>query len=55
MRDETVVAVAAIAALAALGAIAIAKGIDSGLLTAISSIIGGLAGYRVGRRKRSGR
>ena len=49
MKDETVVSVAAIAALTGLGVTALAYGIDSGLLTSIAAIIGGIAGYGVGK------
>jgi len=48
LKDETVVSVAAIAALTGLGVTALACGIDSGLLTSIAAIIGGIAGYQVG-------
>ena len=52
MRDETAVGIAAIASLAGLGIAALLKGIDSGLLTSIAAIIGGIAGYGVGRARR---
>ena len=51
MRDETAISIAAIASLAGLGIVALLKGIDSGLLTTIASIIGGIAGYRIGRAR----
>lgn len=47
------VKVVAIVCLTILGAMAIYKGIDSGLLTSLSAIIGGIAGYTV-RRAREG-
>ena len=49
MKDETAISIAAIASLAGLGIAALLKGIDSGLLTTIASIIGGIAGYQVGK------
>ena len=51
MKDETAVSIAAICSLAALGVAALLKGIDSGLLTTIASIIGGIAGYRIGKAR----
>lgn len=45
------VKVVAIICLTALGVVAIYKGIDSGLLTSISAIIGGIAGYQFGIRR----
>ncbi len=41
------VKVVAVICLTALGLTAVYKGIDSGLLTSISAIIGGIAGYSV--------
>ena len=49
MKDETAVSIAAIASLTALGVAALINGIDSGLLTSIAAIIGGIAGYRIGK------
>ena len=51
MKDETAVSIAAICSLAGLGIAALLKGIDSGLLTSIAAIIGGIAGYRIGKVK----
>jgi len=54
MKGETAVSIAAILGLTVLGGIALWKGIDSGLLTSIAAIIGGIAGYGVGKVKQRG-
>mgnify|MGYP000156111918 FL=1 len=46
------VKVVAVICLTALGLTALYKGIDSGLLTSISAIIGGIAGYQVGVKRK---
>lgn len=49
MSDRTVVKVAAIVSLTVICVSAIMHGVDSALVGAISAIIGGIAGYTVGR------
>jgi len=46
------VKIVAVVCLTALGLTALHKGIDSGLLTSISAIIGGIAGYQFGVKRK---
>jgi len=52
MRDETIVCVVAITAIMVLEAIALAKGLDHGLLATAFSVIGSIVGYMFGRFRR---
>jgi hypothetical protein len=45
LRDETIVKISAIVALTTICVVATMHGIDSVLLSAVSAIIGGIAGY----------
>jgi hypothetical protein len=47
LRDETIIKVTAITALTTICIVALTRGIDSVLLSIISAIIGGIAGYEV--------
>jgi L-cysteine desulfidase len=49
MDDEAIIKVVAIAALAAIVIAALFKGIDSALVGTVAAIIGGVAGYTIGR------
>lgn len=53
MNDVTVVKIVAIIGLTVLGSLALIKGIDSVILSAISAVIGGIAGYEIGKSKQS--
>lgn len=52
VSDETVIKVTAIISLAVICSLALTKGIDSALTGTISAIIGGIAGYEVGRKRK---
>lgn len=54
MREETVVKITAVLCLTGIGIAALSQGIDSVLISAISAIIGGIAGYEIGRKKEEG-
>jgi hypothetical protein len=50
MEDTTIIKLVAIISLTTICSIALLKGIDSVLAGTICSIIGGVAGYEIGRR-----
>jgi hypothetical protein len=50
MDDSTVVKLVAIICLTVICSVALLKGIDSTLTGTVSAIIGGIAGYEIGRR-----
>jgi len=50
MEDSTIIKLVAIICLTGMMISALFKGIDSALLGTISAIIGGIAGYEVGRK-----
>jgi membrane protein YqaA with SNARE-associated domain len=50
MEDATIVKLTAIVCLSGMMVAALFKGIDSALLGTISAIIGGIAGYTIGRQ-----
>ena len=52
MRDMVYVKIAAILGLTTINVVALMHGIDSVLTSFIAAIIGGIAGYHVGRRRR---
>jgi len=52
MRDTTMVKITAIVCLTVIVITALLNGIDSVLVGTISGIIGGIAGYEVGRTRR---
>jgi preprotein translocase subunit SecE len=51
MKDKTAVKITAIVCLTAIVITALLHGIDSALVGTVSAIIGGVAGYSVGRGK----
>lgn len=51
MRNETIIKVVAIVCLTVICVTALLRNIDSFIVSAISGIIGGIAGYEVGRIK----
>ena len=51
LKDTAIVKVTSIVCLCVICCVALFKGIDSGLTATISAIIGGIAGYEVGRRR----
>jgi hypothetical protein len=51
MDDSTVVKLVAIICLTVICSVALLKGIDSTLTGTVSAIIGGIAGYEIGRRR----
>lgn len=53
MSNNIIVKISAIIGLTILGSLALLKGIDSVILSAISAIIGGIAGYEIGKSKPS--
>jgi hypothetical protein len=53
MDDSTVVKLVAIICLTVICSMALYKGIDSVLAGTICSIIGGVAGYEIGRRTKT--
>jgi len=50
MKDSTIVKIVSIIALCIIGSLCIIKNIDSVIISTISAIIGGVAGYEFGRR-----
>ena len=50
MKDDTIVKAIAIVSLTIIATTALVRGIDGVLLSSISAIIGGIAGYQFGRR-----
>jgi hypothetical protein len=50
VKDVTLVKISAIASLTIICSLALLRGIDSALVGTVSAIIGGIAGYTVGRR-----
>jgi len=54
VKDVTVVKVTAIVCLTIICSIALLKGIDSALVGTVSAIIGGIAGYTIGKGKKVG-
>lgn len=53
MKDSTIVKLVAIVCLTVICSMALYKGIDSVLTGTICSIIGGVAGYEIGRRAKT--
>jgi hypothetical protein len=53
MKDSTIVKLVAIVCLTVICSVALLKGIDSVLTGTICSIIGGIAGYEIGRRQKT--
>jgi hypothetical protein len=53
MKDSTIVKIVAILCLTVICSVALLKGIDSTLTGTVSAIIGGIAGYEIGRRQRT--
>ncbi|MCL7393198.1 MAG: hypothetical protein LZ162_06195 [Thaumarchaeota archaeon] len=53
MNDSTIVKIIAIVCLTVICSVALLKGIDSTLTGTVSAIIGGIAGYEIGRRQRT--
>jgi len=53
MKDSTIVKLTAIVCLTIICSIALLKGIDSVLVGTVASIIGGVAGYEFGRRRKT--
>jgi hypothetical protein len=53
VREDTIVKVTAIVCLTVITSLALLKGIDSALVGTISAVIGGIAGYEIGRRRES--
>jgi hypothetical protein len=53
MREDMVIKVTAIVCLTVICSLALLKGIDSTLVGVVSSIIGGIAGYEIGRKVRA--
>ena len=51
VKDVTLVKVTAIACLTVICSIALLRGIDSALTGTVAAIIGGIAGYEVGRAR----
>ena len=51
MKDETIVKIVAICGLVIICVAALSKGIDSAVTGSIGAIIGGIAGYEIGRLK----
>ena len=52
LNGSTIVKITAIIALTIICVTALLHGIDSGLASTISAVIGGIAGYEIGRYKR---
>ena len=52
MKDSTIVKLVAIISLTTIAITALLHGIDSVLIGTVSSIIGGIAGYEIGRLKK---
>ncbi|MEM4033996.1 MAG: hypothetical protein QXD16_04795 [Sulfolobales archaeon] len=52
MKDSTLVKITAIASLTVICVVALQHGIDSTLTATISAVIGGVAGYEVGKRSK---
>ena len=52
VEDSTVIKITAIVCLTAICVVALIKSIDSALVSAVSAIIGGLAGYTVKRLRK---
>ena len=50
VKDVTLVKITAIASLTIICSLALLKGIDSVLVGTVCSIIGGIAGYTIGRK-----
>ena len=50
VKDVTLVKISAIASLTIICSLALLKGIDSALVGTVSAIIGGIAGYTIGRK-----
>jgi len=51
MKDSTIIKITAIVSLTIITITAILHGIDSVLIGTVSGIIGGIAGYEVGKRR----
>ena len=52
MTESGLVKVTAIISLTIIVCVALMKGIDSGLVASVSAVIGGIAGYEFGRRRK---
>ena len=50
VKDTTLIRITAIVCLTAICGIALLKGIDSALVGTVSAIIGGIAGYTIGKK-----
>jgi membrane protein YqaA with SNARE-associated domain len=50
LKDTTLIKITAILSLTVICSIALLKGIDSVLVGTVSAIIGGIAGYEIGRK-----
>lgn len=53
MNDTAIIKIIAICSLTAICCMALLKGIDSVLVGSISAIIGGIAGYEYGKKKKA--
>jgi hypothetical protein len=53
VEDTTLIKVTAIISLTIICGLALLRGIDSTLIGTVSAIIGGIAGYEIGRLRRS--
>jgi hypothetical protein len=53
MKDSTIVKLVAIVCLTVICSVALLKGIDSTLTGTVSAVIGGIAGYEIGRRQKT--
>jgi len=54
MKDVTIIKVTAILCLTIICCTALIKGIDSVLIGTVASIIGGIAGYEIGKTRKEG-